>query len=180
MQALTVLLLELAQGTSHLSEDTYDISTCVEKLTQWLSIMKTVDSVAERAYIIVSEMLSKNHQFVRKMVPSPWLDEITQSGQAVPATFTNVDYQSHVDPALHDLTANMFSSAAGTATQDDPLILNDLNAPLADSFGSFQSRQPQYPMVYGNEFTTLFDQDVGYGFPDDDEILEDWDNQQQR
>jgi hypothetical protein len=180
MQALTVLLLELAQGTSQLSEDPYDISTCVEKLTQWLSIMKTVDGVAERAYIIVSEMLSKNHQFARKMVSSPWLDEITQSGQAGPATFTNVGYQSQIDPALQDFANDIFSSGSGTPTQDDSLIMNDLSASFANPFESFQFGQPQYPMFYGNEFTPFFDQNMGYGFPDGDEMLEDWNNQQQR
>jgi hypothetical protein len=180
MQALTVLLLELAQGTSHLSEDSSDISTCVEKLTQWLSIMKTVDGVAERAYVIVSEMLSKNHQFARKMVPSPWLDEVTQSGGVGPATFTNVGHQPHLDPALQDLADNMFGSASGTATQYDPLIMNDSSVPLNDPFQGFQSGQPQYPLFYGNEFTTFFDQNMGYGFPDGDETLDDWDHLSQQ
>jgi hypothetical protein len=48
MQAITVLLLELTLGTSHLSNDTSEISSCVEELTRWLMTMKKFDGVAER------------------------------------------------------------------------------------------------------------------------------------
>lgn len=182
MQAITVLLLELTQGTSQLSEDTSEISASVEKLTQWLSIMKTVDGVAERAYIVVCEMLSKNHQFTRQMVPSPWLDEIIESNDPGSATFTNVGYQSLLDPNLQDLPENLFGNHPGTATQDDTLDPNNLGTPLNDPLGNFQYGQPQYQLFYGNQFTTFFDQNMGYGLGDDEDAVEQWDplNQQPR
>ncbi|KAF1911323.1 hypothetical protein BDU57DRAFT_412237, partial [Ampelomyces quisqualis] len=61
MQALTVMLLELAQRTSNLSEDPSHLVSCVEDLVEWLKVMKAVDGVAQNAYNVICEMLS-NHE----------------------------------------------------------------------------------------------------------------------
>jgi hypothetical protein len=171
MQAITVLLLELAQGTSYLSEDTAHVTACMEKLVQWLNTMKIVDAVAENAHKIVCDMLSKHEQFARKISPGSWLLE---TFVAEPNTFNTMPSQLHntnnTDPRLSGESAynpmpfnndDLYSGA-----NEGLFDLNNLADPLNDPFGGIQFSQAQYPLFYGNQFTTLFDQEMIYDFGD--------------
>jgi hypothetical protein len=165
MQAITVLLLELAQGTSYLSEDTAHVTACMEKLVQWLNTMRIVDGVAENAHKIVCDMLSKHSQFARKISPGSWLLE---TFVAVPNTFTNMpsQLQTNPDPQLSGGPTYQFNDDPYTAVNEAPFDLNTLADPLNDPFGNIQFGQAQYPLFYGNQFTTQFDQEMSYDFED--------------
>lgn len=176
MQAITVLLLELAQGTSHLSEDSSEITICVEKLTRWLILMKTVDRVAESAYNMVRNMLSKHSQFGRQMVPGPWLDEVMAPD---PTAFQDAGAQLHLGPDSQHFpdtsySAMSFGNDCTTTTNDGTFDMNNLADPLGNPFGGFQFGQSQYPLYYGNQFTTLFDQEMAYSLGVNTN-MEDWD-----
>jgi hypothetical protein len=179
MQAITVLLLELAQGTSRLSEDSSKISTGVEKLTRWLAIMKILDRVAGSAYNMVGKMLSKHDQFARELVPGPWLDEVMQAESSDPTTFANDEPQVHLGSGFQNFSDNSYSAMSfgneyNTTINNGTYDPNNLVDPLSYSYGSFQFGQPQYPLFYGNQFATLFDQDLSYAY-DDNTNMEDWD-----
>jgi hypothetical protein len=162
MQAITVLLLELAQGTSYLSEDTPHVTACMEKLVQWLNTMRIVDGVAENAHKIVCDMLSKHEQFVRKISPGSWLLE---TFVAVPNTFSNMSSQLQTNPDPQ-LSTYPFNDNLYTAANQESFDLNTLADPLNNPFGNIQFGQAQYPLFYGNQFATLFDQDMSYDFED--------------
>jgi hypothetical protein len=182
MQAITVLLLELTLGTSHLSNDTSEISSCVEELTRWLMTMKKFDGVAERAYLVVREMLSKNDHLKRRLASSLWLDEAMQFDQSAEDGFTNFGFEANLDPNLENFADNAPFPPTTFGT-DDTLDLNAVSAPLQDPFDSFQFGQPHYPLYYGNEFNTLFDQQMGYVGDDttlEDTTFEDWNSPQNR
>jgi hypothetical protein len=178
MQALTVMLSEMAQGTSSLSEETLEISTCVEKLVRYLEKMKTVDAVAENAYSVVCSMLRKHEKFARRLVPGQWLHETMQSLDHDLNAFANMpsqentqmDHQyfpqSAASPALFD--------AGCCATGNEGLVdLQNPTDPLNQPFSSYQFGQTQYPIFYGDQPMTSFDQEVGYDF-DDTSSMEDW------
>ncbi|XPS72536.1 hypothetical protein M3J09_004698 [Ascochyta lentis] len=78
MQAITVLLLELAQGAIHWPTDPSNIATCVDKLTRWLKAMKRNDVVSERAYNIVCKMLGKHEQSREDVATGQWAAEMAE------------------------------------------------------------------------------------------------------
>ncbi|KAF2025841.1 hypothetical protein EK21DRAFT_20389, partial [Setomelanomma holmii] len=57
MQAITVLLIELAQATLPLTSEPSELTACVQKLELWLQVMKNHDGVAHRAYNVVRNLL---------------------------------------------------------------------------------------------------------------------------
>jgi hypothetical protein len=171
MQAITVLLLELTQGKSHLSEDTAHVTACMEKLVQWLDTMKLVDAVAGNAHAIVCDMLSKHEQFARKISPDSWLLKTLQPSVHAQTTFANMSSQSHstTDPRLTGESTYPpmpFSDDLYTGANERPFDLNTLGDPLDDPYGAIQFGQAQYPLFYGNQFTTLYDQEMSYDFDD--------------
>jgi hypothetical protein len=170
MQAITVLLLELTQGKSHLSEDTSHVTACMEKLVQWLATMKPVDAVAGNAHTIVCDMLSKHEQFARKISPGSWLLQTLQPSTHAQSTFANIS-QSHstTDPRLTGESTYPpmpFSDDLYTGGNERTFDLNTLSDPLDDPYGAIQFGQAQYPLFYGNQFTTLYDQEMSYQFDD--------------
>lgn len=179
MQAITVLLLELEQGKSRLSEDPLDITICVGKITRWLITLKTVDGVAASAYEKVRNLLSKRDQFSRRLVPGPWIDEVMQPSEHDQAFFENTRAQFSVDTDSRQLPDLSYSSMPfgndyNTAIDDSTLVINNLENPFHYPPDGFQSGQSQYPLFYGNRFATLFDQDMNYGYFDNFNV-EGWD-----
>jgi hypothetical protein len=171
MQAITVLLLELTQGTSHLSEDTSHVTACMEKLVHWLNTMKIVDGVAENAHKIVCDMLSKHEQFVRKISPGSWLLETFVT---TPNTFANMPSQLP-EPRLSAGQTYLpmpFNNDIYTNAPEGPFDLNTLADPLNDPYAGMQFGQAQYPLFYGDQFTTLFDQEMSYDFDDTSNNME--------
>ncbi|KAH6362249.1 hypothetical protein HBI34_179430 [Parastagonospora nodorum] len=179
MQAITVLLLELEQGKSRLSEDPLDITICVGKITRWLIVLKTVDSVAGSAYEKVRNLLSKCDQFSRRLVPGPWIDEIMQPTEHEQTFFENTGAHFSLDTGSRNFADMPYSSIPfgngyNTTTDDSTLSISNLEDPLHYHSDGFQFSQSQFPLFYVNNFATLFDQDTNYGFADNFNVGE-WD-----
>jgi len=179
MQAITVLLLELEQGKSRLSENPLNITICVGKITRWLITLKTVDGVARNAYDKVRNLLSKRDQFSRRMVPGPWIDEIMHPVDHDQIFFENTGAQFSLDTDSRHLPNLSYSSMPfgndyNATTDHSALIINNLEDPLQYPPDGFQSVQSQYPPFYGNPFATLFDQDINYDYVDNFNV-EQWD-----
>jgi hypothetical protein len=174
MQAITVLLLEITQGTNQSSKMTPNIMASVEKLVQWLRMMRLVDGVAERAYSIVIVMLSKHEKFAGKIIPNEWLqetmhpfgDEASSSNMASQIPH-NIDPQYFPETTWPPMSFNDdYYSTANAETFD----LNTLTIPPNDPDTSFPFNQAQYPLFYGNQFTTLYDQNMDFEYGDDNNM----------
>lgn len=181
MQAITVLLLDLAQGKPH-AEPTI-ISAGVEKLAKWLETMKVVDELADRAYKIVRRMLNKHLRSARNNASQEWTQTPAQSfyndsnatTDATAREFLNDDAQSYGEP-LWSSTA--FSGLPYSQPDDGTLSLNPLAEPLLDPFTNTpQFGQDPYPLYYGDQFSTLFDESQTFDVPDDMN-QEDWNTAQ--
>jgi hypothetical protein len=139
MQAITVLLLELAQGTIHWPTDPSNIATCVEKLTRWLKAMSSNDVVSERAYNIVCKMLSKHKQSREDVATGQLATEMEQ-------------------PYNEPAAASYMASQANSGNFDLNSQARPLNKPPAD----FLFGQTQLPLFFGDHFMTKFDQGTDY------------------
>jgi len=167
MQAVTVLLLEMAQGTSR--ADPAHVVACVEKLTQWLQTMANVDNVADRAYGLVCKMLNKDKQDAVQPTVRQWPEGTVnpsdlESGFAsdtAPQSFDpNVDYYHPPDKVW---PSGLFDQRQFTQTNAGPFDMNLLANPLYDSHSNFQFQQESpYPFYYGNLFSTEFDETLDY------------------
>jgi hypothetical protein len=176
MQAITVLLLEMAQSASQLSMEPSNIIACVEKLVQWLEAMKQIDGVAERAYNTVCKTLSKHESFARRMFPTQWdtmqsseKDATTSTGK-MPQTDHIINPESSSESMWPLIPVDEDFFAAANQGQFD---LDTLTDPLADPYANFQFGQTQYPLFYGNQFTTVYDQDMNFEYGDSTN-MEDW------
>ena len=182
MQAITVLLLDLAQRTSRV--DLSSVTAGVEKLAQWLKTMRPLDGVADRAYSIVCNMLSKdeqssqnvrsNHSISETMLPSSNDPSATDlASQIVP----NSNLQTYSEPAWPPASFNDDYYAQGSQGTSG---LNPLFDFPTDSYAnSFQFGQEPYPFFYENQFTTLFDQSANYDYDDFAEQV-DWSKLQEQ
>jgi hypothetical protein len=157
----------MAQSASQLSKEPSKIIACVEKLVQWLEAMKQIDGVAERAYNTVCKTLSKHESFARKMFPTQW--DTMQSIEQDATTSTGKEPQGHQMANPEVSSESMwplmpvdedFYAAANQGHFD----LNTLTDPLPDPYINFQFGQTQYPLFYGNQFTTMYDQDMTYEY----------------
>lgn len=182
MQALTVMALELAQRTSDLSENPSHLISSVETLVEWLKIMKPVDGVAANAYNVVCEMLSNHKLFASDMTLSQPPHGVMQqpTGQAsnsyLPTStgaFVNPDPQQFSDSNYYTVSFNdnlNFSNNPNEANFDFNTSQNDPFDRL-----NLQYRQEPYPIFYGNQFSTLFDQDMDYDLGTDSADFGGWD-----
>jgi hypothetical protein len=176
MQAVTVLLLELAQGTSH--AEPAHIIACVGKLTQWLRTMSQVDIVADRAYGIVCRMLNKKKQDVGDAAASQWPEgtihpsalESNLSSDMAPQPYDpNLDYyqpQESVWPMEH------FDQRRFTQANAGPFDMSNFANPLRDGYANAEFQQDPLPFYYGNLFSTYFDETMEFeqgGNTDQDE-----------
>jgi hypothetical protein len=57
VQALIVLLLEMSYGTVHFAEETEEILPSAKKIIRWLRSLSKTDQIAERAYILLFDVL---------------------------------------------------------------------------------------------------------------------------
>jgi hypothetical protein len=181
MQALTVMLLELAQRTSHLSENPSHLIACVENLVEWLKMMRSVDRVAESAYNVVCGMLSNHKHFASNLSPSQPLQGFVQqqSGQdpfPYPATSGQAPYQSNPQRFTSPIYSTIpFSDNIYNNLNEENLDLNTLAEPLDDPLDGVQDLQTPYPPFHGNQFSTLFDQEMDYDLGPDSASFEGWD-----
>jgi hypothetical protein len=174
MQALTIMLLELAQRTSDLSENTSHLISSVENLVEWLKMMKSVDRVAANAYNIVCELLSNHKHFAGNLSPGqPPQGVVQQSlGQA-----TN-SYPPTAAGAQFPTNPQQFSDTNYSTMSFNENFYNNPNEEdfnMSDPFDDLPYRQTPYPQFRGNQFSTLFDQDMDYDLGTDSANYEGWD-----
>jgi hypothetical protein len=167
MQAITVLLLELAQGAIHWPTDPSNIATCVEKLTRWLKAMKSNDIVSERAYNIVCKMLGKHEQSREDVATSQWAAEMAEQPYNEPTAASYMASQPYNDldlqylqetPCLDTYFNDDYYSQANSGTFD----LNSLARPLNEPPADFLFGQAQLPLFFENHLMTNFDQRTDY------------------
>jgi len=173
MQAVTVLLLELAQGTSR--PDPSKIIGSVEKLAQWLKMLAAADAVAERAYGIVCRILSRNSQVVGSNTTDHWLQESLQLSSNASADITPQGYpyanpQYLGEPSWPTAT---FNDDYYTQGNEGIFELNPPAGSLPDKLANtFQFGQEPYPPFYGNQFAA-FDEFMDYDYGGNTK-MEDW------
>tara|TARA_R110002003_G_scaffold25_24_gene1335 strand:- start:13464 stop:14009 length:546 start_codon:yes stop_codon:yes gene_type:complete len=174
MQAMTVLLLELAQGSIQPILDPPEIMACVHKLIRWLHSMSSHDGVALRAYNIVCKLLGRHDQTVNHAVPGegtdqPWMDQSSTAFEMQPGTQVYSEHpgpgESHWDPLLY--TTEDYQSGSGNLDSSS----NSMGHGTAPG---------QLPFMHNDLFSTPFDEYVDFsgGFPDF-EILDPQQQQQQ-
>lgn len=163
MQAITVLLPELAQGAIHWPTDPSNIATCVEKLTRWLNAMKSNDVVSERAYNIVRKMLGKHEQFREDVATGQWATEMGEQPYNEPVAasymasqpYNNLDLQYLQKTTCLDTCFNDdYYSQANSEKFDLSSQAWPLNKPPAD----FLLGQAQLPLFLGDHSMANFDQ----------------------
>jgi hypothetical protein len=155
MQAVTILLLELAQGPSRVNPS--DVVRSVVKLARWLKAMAFVDAVAERAHNIVCRVLIKNKDIIEKYTPGQWPQELLQEPENEPRfAFDN----TFVDlPGIGD---NLWNSTSFSGGNETSFVSNTFNTSLPESHSTeYQFAQEPYPYFYSNHFT-LFDEPMDY------------------
>ncbi|CAN9415083.1 unnamed protein product [Alternaria alternata] len=159
ISAITVLLLELAQGAIHWPKDPSNIATCVEKLTRWLKAMESNDVVSERAYNIVCKMLGKHEQSREDVATGQWAAEMAEQPYNEPTAASYMVSQSFNDLDLQYLreTPDDISFSDNYYSQANSGNFG-LNEPPAD----FLFGQAQLRLIFGNHFMTNFDQGTDY------------------
>jgi hypothetical protein len=154
MQAITVLLLELAQGAIHWPTDPSNIATCVEKLTRWLKAMKSNDVVSERAYNVVCKMLGKYEQSREDVATGQWAAEMAEQPYNEPTAAFYMDSQPYNDLDLQYLQETL---CLDTCSNDDyypqansgNFDLNSLAWPLNEPLQTFSSTRQSYRCSLG-------------------------------
>lgn len=161
MQAITVLLLALTQGTAQV--DASEIAACVQKLSRWLNAMRPVDKVAERALNIVCRMLKRNEKAIRKITDqqlSEWILPPSASEQSVDSPLHSQTYPMSTAPYAVELAwpPGAFDDNIFMQGSEAAFDLNPLAEPLADPDNNptFQFGQEPYPFFFAN-FSTAFD-----------------------
>jgi hypothetical protein len=88
MQAMAVLLLEMAYEHKHLKEEKFDIATCIKRMIRWLHAMRENDPVASRAYDVVYKILKSCVPKLQDQVRDIMADDLMSvpSFQPYPAT----------------------------------------------------------------------------------------------
>jgi hypothetical protein len=187
MQAITVLLLEYAQGAVHVeTAKKPSLLICVKKLTSWLAAMRTTDGVADRACKLVNRMMGRH---------------ISNEDAEVIAESKDIPHNEASEMMINDSRPQFYSGseppddnvAKASAVTDDsnlnqgpqyPRIASppasmldnvypqmnssnfDLDAmvwPLEDEYpNQLRFGQEQMPLFFGNQFTTNFDQEMEY------------------
>jgi hypothetical protein len=167
MQAITVLLLDLAQGAIHWPTDPSNITTCVEKLIRSLKAMKSNDTVSERAYNTVCKMLDRHEQSSEDVTTDQWAEETTEQPYNEPTAASYLASRPYNDPDLEyfqetpclDTYPNDdYYSGANSGNFDLSSLVWPFNEPPAD----FLFGQEQIPLFFGNYFMTSFDQGTDY------------------
>jgi hypothetical protein len=155
MQAITILLMELAQGPSRANAS--DVARSVVKLTRWLKAMTLVDAVAERAYDIVCRVLTKNKDKIEKYTPGQWPHDMLQGQENEPrVAFDNTSL------GLPRFNEDVWNSTFSSSGNEPSFGSNRFNTSQPESCANeYQFAQEPYPYFYSNHFT-LFDEPMDY------------------
>ncbi|CAI9629556.1 unnamed protein product [Alternaria burnsii] len=157
MQALAVLLLEMAYEGKHLKDEKADILACIKKMIRWLRAMKANDPVAARAHDVVYKILNTCAPVLREQVKELVDDDNNWTSQpARPA-------RSGASPTFQSQSTS-WDTPSGTGYSEEM----PPNYPPPLSHDHFVDPLLQYPLstqqltpsTFGNPFFTSFDQGV--------------------
>lgn len=160
MQALAVLLLEMAYEGKHLKDTKDDIIACIKKMIRWLHVMKFRDPVSARAHAVVYKILNTCAPALREQVKELVADDVDWIPQPTqPARPARSKGSSKLNPQ-----SDSWNASGGT---DFPQEMPP-NFPPPLSQDQFLDPLLQYPLptaqstpfVFGNPFMTPFDQGV--------------------
>lgn len=177
MQVIAVLLLQLSQGATPLTNVTPNVSTSVDKLTRWLQAMMEHDAVSERAYYIVCQVRRKIERSTGVRISDQFLNiqvnqfhhEATSTratqlpGPTVPTypPFGSFPALGNPYPQSQPSVAHeTFQAHLDPNLQFQPsnLDMHPLPPHPVEPQGNLEFGQEQMPLFYGNTFTSNFDQ----------------------
>ncbi|KAB2104517.1 hypothetical protein AG0111_0g7619 [Alternaria gaisen] len=154
MQALAVLLLEMAYEGKHLKGEKADILACIKKMIRWLRVMKASDPVAARAHDVVYKILNTCAPALREQVKelvaddNDWTSQPTQPAHSGASTF-------YPQSTSWDTPSGTGYSEEMPPNYPPPLSHDHFVDPLLQY--PLPMQQPT-PFTFGNPFFTSFDQ----------------------
>ncbi|RMZ69507.1 fungal specific transcription factor domain-containing [Pyrenophora seminiperda CCB06] len=151
MQAMAVLLLEMAYEGKHLADEKADIITCIKKMMRWLRAMQVSDPVAARAYGVVYKILNTCAPALRAQVKELIADDQDQGHQSSYPRNSMLPSQSELWNASDDTG---FSQEASQSFVPPPLQQQYMDPLYPSHVPEFQSTS----FAFGNPFVTNFDQ----------------------
>jgi hypothetical protein len=138
MQAMAVFLLEMSFEGTNTTQNSEELSESIAKLVRWLRFMSSRNTVADRAYKVVMDMIKTGVPEVRIDISDVMVEEQARPSSNYHTATTNVDTQS-------------------------PTIFGEQQ--LIQAYGEFEPDQHfmldpglQMPSIFGTPFTTNFDQ----------------------
>jgi hypothetical protein len=158
MQAMAVLLLEMAYEHKHLKEEKSDIVACIKKMIRWLHAMRANDPVASRAYDVVFKILKSCAPKLQDQVKDIIADDLESVSNSQPYQATH-----------HQSTAGGSSLGVWNTPQHTDSSSTD-HPPYPPQFYPDQSTESLFPytplepqstgFAFGNPFITNFDEGV--------------------
>jgi hypothetical protein len=170
MQAMAILLLEMAYDSKDMSRDDESIEVSIKKLLRWLRAMQVNDPVASQALVVIKKILRSVAPKLQDQVadllgtdgdstpPVPGQDQHAQThhpqDQDAQQPFADQQNASwpQGDPYQNTSGDNMnFSPNAYQQQPYDPFV-------VPDTYPYSLAPQDQFHMAFSNPFFTNFDQ----------------------
>ncbi|CAN9480850.1 unnamed protein product [Alternaria alternata] len=157
MQALAVLLLEMAYEGKHLKDEKADILACIKKMIRWLRAMKANDPVAARAHDVVYKILNSCAPVLREQVKELIDDDSNWTSQPAQPARSGASSTFQSQSTSWDTPSGTGFSEEMPPNYPPPLSHDHLVDPLLQY--PLPTQQPT-PSTFGNPFFTSFDQGV--------------------
>ncbi|CAN9148282.1 unnamed protein product [Alternaria alternata] len=157
MQALAVLLLEMAYEGKHLKDEKADILACIKKMIRWLRAMKANDPVAARAHDVVYKILNSCAPVLREQVKELIDDDSNWTSQPARPARSGASSTFQSQSTSWDTPSGTGFSEEMPPNYPHPLSHDHLVDPLLQY--PLPTQQP-IPSAFGNPFFTSFDQGV--------------------
>ncbi|CAN9442520.1 unnamed protein product [Alternaria alternata] len=157
MQALAVLLLEMAYEGKHLKDEKADILACIKKMIRWLRAMKANDPVAARAHDVVYKILNSCAPVLREQVKELIDDDSNWTSQPARPARSGASSTFQSQSTSWDTPSGTGLSEEMPPNYPPPLSHDHLVDPLLQY--PLPTQQPT-PSAFGNPFFTSFDQGV--------------------
>ncbi|RII19286.1 hypothetical protein CUC08_Gglean001950 [Alternaria sp. MG1] len=157
MQALAVLLLEMAYEGKHLKDEKADILACIKKMIRWLRAMKANDPVAARAHDVVYKILNSCAPVLREQVKELIDDDSNWTSQPARPARSGASSTFQSQSTSWDTPSGTGFSEEMPPNYPPPLSHDHLVDPLLQY--PLPTQQPT-PSAFGNPFFTSFDQGV--------------------
>jgi hypothetical protein len=158
MQAMAVLLLEMAYEHKHLKEEKFDIATCIKRMIRWLHAMRENDPVASRAYDVVYKILKSCVPKLQDQVRDIMADDLMSvpSFQPYPATH-HLSTAGGPSPEVWNTSQQMDLSSTDHPSYPSQFYPDQ----STESSFTYTPLEPQSTgFAFGNPFITNFDQGV--------------------